>query len=85
MGVNSTEHSILLLFSAIRMQPWTIALVALTLLDPAFLPSQGYAYEHLSCAGLCGSFAPDRECFCDGYCTVKGDCCDDFEDECDVG
>ena len=42
------------------------------------------AFARQSCAGLCGSFAPDRECFCDGHCAEKGDCCEDFEDECDV-
>ena len=41
------------------------------------------AFTPGSCKGLCGSFAQGRDCFCDGYCIEKGDCCDDFFDVCD--
>ena len=55
---------------------------------PAFIvltQLAGYssAYTPGSCQGLCGSFAEGRDCFCDGYCLEKGDCCDDFEEVCD--
>jgi hypothetical protein len=39
-------------------------------------------YTRGSCEGLCATFSPGRECYCDGYCIQNGDCCSDFEVEC---
>ena len=35
-----------------------------------------------SCAGNCGTYAPDMACYCDAACAGYGDCCDDYEAVC---
>lgn len=35
-----------------------------------------------SCEDACGTYAIGGTCWCDEYCSVYGDCCDDFEATC---
>ena len=35
-----------------------------------------------SCAGNCGGAADDYSCWCDSYCSMYGDCCADFTEDC---
>jgi hypothetical protein len=37
-----------------------------------------------SCEGNCGDTSPVDGCFCDYACSYIGDCCADYEDECNL-
>jgi hypothetical protein len=58
---------------------------------PAALSNNGYICPNVdddpeppaaSCEGNCGTYAPDKACYCDDQCEAFGDCCDDYAAAC---